>query len=118
MDALTIASELEITTSTEASAPQCAAWCKCVACREKDYASFKELVESRSTLTAWIEHATEKLESIKTLLNHSTEMWQEVQDKYAGESFEDEVRFIVGVKVEEDKDKTEDIATQGKGKMD
>lgn len=115
MDALTIASDLALSSDNAniQTMPQCAEWCKCVACREKDYAAFKQLVENRTTLTDWIEHASEKLESIKTLLNHSTELWQEVQDKYAGESFDDEVRFIVGVKMDE-----EDAKKEGKGKLD
>jgi hypothetical protein len=115
MDALTIASDLALSSDNAniQTMPQCAEWCKCVACREKDYAAFKQLVENRTILTDWIEHASEKLESIKTLLNHSTELWQEVQDKYAGESFDDEVRFIVGVKMDE-----EDAKKEGKGKLD
>jgi len=114
MDTLTIASDLALSSveTQTTTMPKCADWCKCVACREKDYAAFKQLVESRETLTAWIDHASQKLESIKTLFNHSTELWQEVQDKYAGESFDDEVRFIVGVKTEEDATK------EGKGKLD
>ena len=84
----------------------CAPWCKCITCREKDYLSFEQMEENCDRLSDWIEVAMEKLSSIKQLYAHSLEVWKEIQDKYAGESFDNKQRFITGA--------TEEVEADGK----
>lgn len=78
----------------------CAAWCKCVTCREVDFDAFKTAEKDLRELETYIATLESRIESMKNLYRNTEELMHEYQDKYAGESMTDRVRFVEGAKDE------------------
>lgn len=78
----------------------CAAWCKCVTCREVDFDAYETALKDMRELTIFIATLEARVESTKALLHHTTEITHEYEDKYAGESMADRDRFVYGAKDE------------------
>lgn len=86
--------------ATQQPNEMCAAWCKCVTCREVDFDAYKAAEKDLRELSVFIATLEARIESLKALERHTEEITREYQDKYAGESMEDRARFVNGAKDE------------------
>jgi hypothetical protein len=92
----------------------CAEWCKCVNCRGLDFDAFEQVKKDIAELEAYLDQATQKIDSMKLLHAHAKDVWEDLQDKYAGENMEDRERFVMGVRA----DSASDSGSDKKDKTD
>lgn len=94
-----VSSLIESTPNGEYTTPPltCEPHCKCVTCRTTDFEVYSYAVSNAELLDKWMSETTAQLEKTNEIARCNTAVLEDVQDKYAGESFENRELFIHGI---------------------